>query len=314
MKSIITLFLKGLAIGAANVIPGVSGGTIALVTGVYERLINSVKSIDLDALKLLTKGKFKEFWTHIDGTFLTAIFVGVGASLISIAKLLKVLLQNETYSIWVMAFFFGLILVSVWQVGKTVSKWNALSIMAFVIGTTAAVMLAFLNPGTPNAATYYLVLCGVVAICSMILPGLSGSFVLILMGNYKLIMVDAVSDFNMEILIPVAIGAGIGLLIFARVLAWVFKNYRDVTIASLTGFVLGSLLTIYPWKKAITEIIPRPGKEAKEVILGYEWYIPDFAQSETLIALGLVILGAVTIWAMEKFASDQQGQMEKAKA
>lgn len=148
----------------------------------------------------------------------------------------------------------------------------------------------------------------------MILPGLSGSFVLILMGNYKLIMVDAVSDFNMEILIPVAIGAGIGLLIFARVLAWVFKNYRDVTIASLTGFVLGSLLTIYPWKKAITEIIPRPGKEAKEVILGYEWYIPDFAQSETLIALGLVILGAVTIWAMEKFASDQQGQMEKAKA
>ncbi|MEL6135446.1 MAG: DUF368 domain-containing protein, partial [Bacteroidota bacterium] len=295
MKSTITLFFKGLAIGAANVIPGVSGGTIALVTGVYERLINSVKSIDLAALKLLTKGQFKEFWTHVNGTFLLAIFLGVGASLVSIAKLLKVLLQNETYSIWVMAFFFGLILVSVWQVGKTVSKWNISSILAFIIGTTAAVMLAFLNPGTPNDATYYLLLCGVVAICSMILPGLSGSFVLILMGNYKLIMVDAVSDFNMEILIPVAIGAGLGLLVFARVLSWVFKNYRDVTIASLTGFVLGSLLTIYPWKKANVEIIPRPGKEAKEVILGYEWYIPDFGQTETLIALGLVILGAVTI-------------------
>lgn len=304
MKESVFNFLKGLAMGAANVIPGVSGGTIALITGIYERLINAVKSIDGTAIKMLLKFDFKGFWKHIDGTFLTMVFAGIAVSIVSLAKILKVLLASELYSIWVMAFFFGLILVSIWSVGRTVVKWNTVTIVAFLIGTGAAIALALLNPASENEAIWYLLICGVIAMCSMILPGLSGSFVLIIMGNYQLIMVNAVSDFNMKILIPVAIGAGLGLLAFSRLLAWVFANYRDQTISLLTGFVLGSLLVIWPWKHEQTELIPRPGKEAKEVVLGYEWYMPDFADNATLIAIALMVVGGLTIWAMDRFVAD----------
>ncbi|MEM9985499.1 MAG: DUF368 domain-containing protein [Bacteroidota bacterium] len=302
MKQLTFNFLKGLAMGAANVIPGVSGGTIALITGIYERLINAVKSVDGEALKLLLKLDIKGFWEKIDGTFLTAVFLGIGVSILSLARLLKVLLVDETYSIWVMAFFFGLILVSIYSVGRTVQKWNAVTILAFIIGTGAAVALALLSPANENEAIWYLMVCGVVAMCSMILPGLSGSFVLIIMGNYQLIMVNAVSDLNLGILIPVAIGAVLGLLAFSRLLSWVFEHYRDQTISLLTGFVLGSLLVIWPWKKAETTLIERAGKEAKEVVLGYEWYLPDWGSRVTLIALALIAVGGLVIWLMDRFA------------
>ena len=248
MKESIELFLKGLAMGAANVIPGVSGGTIALITGIYEKLINSVKAFDLQKLRLLFTGKFKEFWEGVNGSFLLAIFAGIGASIFSLAFLFKVLLKDETYTIWLYAFFFGLILVSVYSVGRTVSKWSGGTILAFIIGLGIAIGLATVKPAQENAEYWYLAICGVVAMCSMILPGLSGSFVLILMGNYKLVMVDAVSELNLKVLIPVAVGAILGLIAFSRLLSWIFKHYRDITIAMLTGFILGSLSIIWPWK------------------------------------------------------------------
>jgi len=197
-----------------------------------------------------------------------------------------------------MAFFFGLILVSIFAVGATVKKWSIGPIIALVVGLLIAVGIALISPASENSAIWYLVICGVVAMCSMILPGLSGSFVLIIMGNYKLVMVDAVSDLNINILIPVAIGAVAGLIAFARILSWVFARYHDLTIALMTGFIAGSLVTIWPWKTPIRETF---GEKVK--VVGYEgWNMPDFGDTNTFYALGLIVLGGLVIWGMEKAA------------
>ncbi|RLD50201.1 MAG: DUF368 domain-containing protein, partial [Bacteroidetes bacterium] len=248
MKEYITLVLKGIAMGAANVIPGVSGGTLALITGIFERLINAIKSFDLTAAKLLFSFKIKDFAKHTDLYFLIAIFGGIAIAIISLARLFYFLFTN--YPVYIWSFFFGLVLASVYFVGKTVEKWNTAVIITFAIGVILAVLISILNPASENSSNLYLVLCGVVAICSMILPGLSGSFVLILMGNYQLVMIDAVNDRNLGILIPVGIGAAGGLIIFSHILSWVFKRYRNQTISLLTGFILGSLSVLWPWQKA----------------------------------------------------------------
>ena len=312
MKKQVALFLKGMTIGAANVIPGVSGGTMALITGIYDRLIGAIKAVDLSAAQLLLKGKVKAFWTHVDGTFLTLIFAGVGASILSLAKLFKFMLEHENpaYEIGLYAFFFGLILVSIVSVGRTVKQWNVATVAALLIGLAAALAVTFLQPGTESEGFGYLMLCGAAAMCSMILPGLSGSFVLILMGNYKLIMLDAVSDLNLSILLPVAIGAGLGLVLFAQLLNWVFKNYRDQTIALMTGFILGSLAIIWPWKD---KIFLRDGagdmilKRGEPILKGYtNWHLPDFTQLDTLLALAMMIGGGVALWAVEKYATVEE--------
>lgn len=302
MNENISLFIKGLAMGTANVIPGVSGGTVALVTGIYERLINALKSCDLSALKLLLARDFKSAWQHIDGNFLTAILSGVAVSIITLAKVLEFLLGN--HEVWTMAFFFGLIAVSIYSVGRTVQRWGLSAIIALLLGTALAVSVAMLAPASENANSGYLFLCGVVAICSMILPGLSGSFVLIIMGNYALIL-GAIGRFDMAILAPMALGCGLGLLAFAHVLGWVYDRYHDQTIALMTGFILGSLAIIWPWKNTLTEIVVRDGKADKEITTGYEWLSPSLSDDSTLIALGLMLLGGIVIWAMEKISGGE---------
>ena len=297
MTKYLALFTKGLAMGAANVIPGVSGGTVALITGIYERLINAIKSFDGQGIKLLLSFKIKELWERIDGNFLIAVFMGIGVSIISLAKLLEFLLENQER--YTMAFFFGLILFSVYSVGKTVQKWTAGAVISLLIGTIIAVGIALLAPATENPGFLYVFLCGIVAICSMILPGLSGSFVLIIMGNYALIL-GAIGRLEINILLPLMIGCVVGLVAFSHVLAWVFKNYRDITIALMTGFILGSLAIIWPWKHTLKETLLREGKDPKEVVMGYEWFVPDMGSSETLIAIGLIIVGMLAIWLMEK--------------
>lgn len=301
----ISVFLKGLAMGAANVIPGVSGGTIALITGIYERLINAIKSIDLKALKLLLNQQWRAFWTEIDGTFLTALFAGIGVSIISLAKLLEFLLEkHETLT---MAFFFGLILISVFLVARTVRTWGVTSYIALAIGTAIAIGIALLAPATENSAFLYVFACGIVAMCSMILPGLSGSFVLIIMGNYALIL-GAIGSFDMSILIPLALGCGFGLIAFSHVLAWVFKNFHDQTIALMSGFILGSLAIIWPWKNTLINTIQRDGKPPKEVVTGYEWFLPSLASAATWLAIALIIAGAVSLWLMEKSTSSENAE------
>lgn len=289
--------------GAANVIPGVSGGTIALITGIYERLINAIKSIDLVALKLLLKRQWGPFWTSVDGAFLTTLFAGIAASIISLAKLLEFLL--EKHEILTMAFFFGLILISVYFVGKTVRQWGITTIGLLLVGAAIAVGIALLAPATENSSFLYVFLCGIVAMCSMILPGLSGSFVLIIMGNYALILA-AIGNADLQILIPLALGCAFGMIAFSHILAWIFKHFHDQTIALMTGFIAGSLAIIWPWKNTLTDSIAREGKPLKEVVTGYEWFMPSLTDSNTLMAILLVIIGGFSVFLMEKFSNTGQ--------
>ncbi|MGQ1948030.1 DUF368 domain-containing protein [Geofilum sp. OHC36d9] len=291
IKQFLTLLLKGMAMGAANVIPGVSGGTIALITGVFGRLINAIKSFDIKALKLLLTGNFKKFAIYTDLAFLTSLFLGVGIAILSLAKLLDYLFKHQPVYVW--AFFFGLVLASVWFVGKTVKTWHFGSVSTFIAGTAIALAISVMTPASENTSFFYLIICGIVAICSMILPGLSGSFVLILMGNYQLIMIQAVSQFNFAILLPVAIGCVIGLIAFSHFLSWLLKRFPDSTISLLTGFILGSLGILWPWK---TELVQTFGEKTK--VIGYQWHWPEI--NETLgWAILFIILGLATITVTE---------------
>lgn len=305
MKDFIYNFLKGMGMGAANVIPGVSGGTIALITGIFERLINSIKSFNLTALKLFFTGKWKAFAEHVDLKFLVAVFLGIAAAILSVAKLFKFLFEN--YPVYIWAFFFGLIIASIYYVGRTVNKWNLGSILFFAIGTGIALLIAFGTPAQENHNFLYLILCGVVGTCSMILPGLSGSYVLLLMGNYEYVMIDAVNLLTtspwegIKILIPVVIGAVIGLLAFAHLLSWIFKNFHDQTVALLTGFILGSTPIIWPWKHAITNAL----KDGTEKVVGYQWQWPAI-NTEFFIALVIMLLGAAIIIVTEQLATKKE--------
>ncbi len=298
LKEYIIIMLKGMAMGIANVIPGVSGGTIALITGIFERLINAIKSFDLKALKLIFQGKFKEFYEYTDLGFIISLFVGVGIAIIIIARLFEFLFEN--YPVYIWSFFFGLILASIYFVGKTIDKWNFGVIIFFITGAAIAIALTFMTPATQNDNTWYLILCGVVAICSMILPGLSGSYVLILMGNYQLIAIDAINNMRLEIIIPVGIGAIIGLIAFSHFLSWLFKKYKNQTLAVLTGFILGSLGVIYPWKKPIEKMF---GTKVK--IIGYKYSLPHI-NIDFFIAILIMIIGIGVIWWMETKAASSE--------
>lgn len=294
MNQYIANFFKGLGVGSANVIPGVSGGTIALITGIFERLINALKSCNLTAIKLFFTGKFKEFAQHIDLWFLVSVGSGVLVAILSIARLFEFLFAE--YPIYLWSFFFGMILASIYYVGITIEKFNWKVLVSFVIGTAIALLIAFGTPAKENSNFIYLIICGAVATCSMILPGLSGSFVLVLMGNYQLIMIDAVNDLNLKILLPVVVGGVVGLLAFSHLLSWIFKNYRDITIAVLTGFILGSMPIIWPWKN---DVVTYFGSEAK--VTGYEYYLPEL-NLDFSIALVIMLIGAALIVLTEKMA------------
>ena len=238
--------------GAANVIPGVSGGTVAFITGIYERLINAIKSFDMKALRMIKKKRVGDVLLHVDFVFLAVLGAGVVMSIVSLAKVLE--WAYEHHEIFTSALFFGLIALSVYSVAKMVKKWNVACIMAAVIGCVAAVSLAFIPQAEGSTEYWYLAVCGAVAMCSMILPGVSGSFVLLLMGNYMLIL-NSVNDLReghfgkaFPIIIPVGIGAVVGVALLSRFLSWLFKKYHDFTTALITGFVAGSLYIIWPWK------------------------------------------------------------------
>jgi len=300
MNQDLSIFLKGLAMGAANVIPGVSGGTIALITGIYERLINAIKACDLTAFKLLLNRDFSGLGKHIDARFLGAIGLGVVVSIVTLAKLFEYLLRSHER--FTMAFFFGLILLSLYFVAKQISQWTPSVIASLIVGSAIAIGIALLAPASENSAFLYVFLCGVIAISSMILPGLSGSFVLIIMGNYALVL-GAITSLSMNILVPLALGCAVGLIFFSHLIAWIFKHYENQTLALMTGFVFGSLVVIWPWKTAIMQTVQREGKPPKEVVASYEWYLPELFAANTWLCVVLMIAGAVSIYLMERFAS-----------
>jgi len=308
LNNFIGLILKGMGMGAANVIPGVSGGTIALITGIFEPLINSLKSINGKAVKLFFTGRWKDFAKHVQLEFLIAVFLGIGISIFSLAKLLAYLFENYTVLVW--AFFFGLIMASVYSVGKTISRWSISVWVNFAIGTAIALLITLFKPAQENDELYYLFICGIVAVCSMILPGLSGSFILILLGNYQLVMINAVNDLDLKVLIPVIFGAIVGLLAFSHLLSWIFKKYKNQTISVLTGFMLGSLLLLWPWKESIysldangQNILNRSGDYLQE---GYRFLLPDFSSGETWIGFLCILFGIMSIFAIERVAKRQQ--------
>jgi len=282
MKDDLATFLKGFAMGAANVVPGVSGGTIAFITGIYERLIEALKSFDVEAVKLACGFKIGALWKKVDGRFLCAIGIGAVFAVATLASVLKWGLKHHESLVF--SLFFGLIAASIPSVGKMIKKWSVPVIAVFCIGLGVAVSLAFVNPASSNDNPIYLGLCGVVAMCSMIIPGLSGSFVLLLLGNYELIMLDAVNDLrsgnfgeSLKILIPVGIGAVVGLLTLSRILSWLFKTHHDVAVGTITGFVAGSLVIIWPWKTIHKIPFVKESGEIKEKIVKVDgWRLPDF--------------------------------------
>ncbi|MDD4240841.1 MAG: DUF368 domain-containing protein [Smithellaceae bacterium] len=302
IKDYLIAALKGMGMGAANVIPGVSGGTIALITGIFQRLIDALKSFDLQALRLFFTGRWRAFARHTDFIFLLAVFAGAAVSVLSLARLFRFLFDHYPVFIW--SYFFGLILASVFFVGKTIGRRTAAVVIVFILGTAVAAAVSLLSPAAQNDSFWYLAVCGVVAICSMILPGISGSFVLILMGNYELIVIDAINALDLRILLPVALGAVVGLVAFSHFLSWIFRRFRAETISALTGFILGSLLTLWPWKTAVWRLdaggasIVRNGKKLVE---GYTYYLPPLDE-EFWWALAVMAAGVLTIWATEKLA------------
>lgn len=298
MKKYLSAGIKGILMGAANVIPGVSGGTVALLTGIFHPLINALKSFDLTALRLLKERRFLELSEHINLPFLVAVGTGVLVSILTFARILDYLFEH--YAIYVWSFFFGLIVASVVFVCKKIHKATAPVVLLFISGAAVAAGISFLTPAEENTSVLYLFLCGVVAICSMILPGLSGSYVLLLMGNYQLVMIDAVVHMQLGILLPVAAGAAIVFLAFARVLNWVFDRFHDQTVALLAGFILGSLSTLWPWKTANLQTF-QAGDRIKEKVIGYTYSWPEW-NSQTAGVLGAMIAGIIILVLTEKAA------------
>lgn len=301
------LFLKGVAMGAANVIPGVSGGTIAFITNIYDELIYSLKSFDLKALRMLISLRFNDFANHVNLRFLIILFSGVFLSIISLGKILSYLFR--VFPVYVWAFFFGLIMASVYFVGKNIHKWDVKSWSPLIVGILTAVIIAYLNPANENSNLFYLFLCGIIAMASMLLPGLSGSFVLILMGNYQLIFLEAVPEFNLRILIPVVLGSGVGFILLSRVISFLLDRYRDSTIGLLTGFILGSLLIIWPWKEAVY-LTDETGqlilKNGKMIVESYEWFSPSLLDKQTWLATLFILLGIGMVILIEGMAKLQK--------
>lgn len=257
IKDYLLIGIKGIAMGAADVVPGVSGGTIAFITGIYEELINSIKSIGTGTISLLLKGRFRDFWKAINGNFLISLVSGIFISILSLARLLEFLLENYPVLIW--SFFFGLIVASTIYVARTVRKWTPSVILSGLAGIGIAWVITVLTPAEANSTWWFIFLSGSIAICAMILPGISGSFILVLLGMYRFIL-DAVSNLNIPVIILFLAGAAIGIILFSNFLSWLLKKYHNMTIALLAGFMIGSLNKVWPWKKVVETFTDRHGE------------------------------------------------------
>jgi len=301
-KDYIALLFKGIAMGAADVVPGVSGGTIAFISGIYEELLSSIKSINIYNLNLLIKGNIKGFWTAINGWFLVTLFGGIGASILSLAKIITGMLDSHPQLVW--GFFFGLIIASILFIGKSIKKFNMLSIGSLIIGAGIAYWITILEPSELGTPLWFVFISGSIAICAMILPGISGSFILLLLGMYKYVL-TSIKDLNILVLGVFAAGCITGLLSFSRVLSWLLSKHNDIALAVLTGFMIGSLNKVWPWK-IITKY--RTNSHGNEVPFLQENISPMNYEgdSQLIMVIGLSIVGFLVIFIMEKFAKKNE--------
>ncbi|SFW28479.1 DUF368 domain-containing protein [Cellulophaga fucicola] len=300
-RSILQYFfitLKGLAMGAADVVPGVSGGTIAFISGIYEELIETINNVNFSLFKTLKEEGFKVMWTKLNGNFLVALFLGIGISVLSLAKGISWLLENHPVLVW--SFFFGLVVASIIIIAKSIEKWNAAAIIGLILGAVVAYYITTLPVSDNSASLPFLFLSGALAICAMILPGISGAFILVLLGSYKTIL-DAVHSYDIKTIAIVGAGAIFGLLSFARLLKWMFHHQKNLTLAVLTGFILGSLAKIWPWKTVLkTKVF------GDKIIPVVEQNVSPFSfngDNQLLAAVLLAVLGFSLIFILEKVAS-----------
>ncbi len=302
-KDYLVVMLKGIAMGAADVVPGVSGGTIAFISGIYEELLSSISSINLNLFKTLKKDGFKVAWKQLNGNFLASLFVGIFISIVSLAKVISWLLVNHPILLW--SFFFGLVLASVLYIAKQVTKWNLVSIVLLVLGAILAYYITTLNPLiSESASPLFMFLAGAIAICAMILPGISGSFILVLLGAYKPVL-TAINNRDFTTIAVVGAGAIVGLLSFSRILKFLFNNYKNYTLVVLTGFVIGSLNKIWPWKKVLTYRTNSHGEQVPFNELSVSPFSYD-GDPQLLYASLLAVVGFSLILLLEKLAVKKQ--------
>lgn len=311
--------LKGLAMGAADVVPGVSGGTIAFISGIYEELIKTIDGLDFGILRTAKKEGVKKAWKDYNLSFLFALLLGIGISILTFARLITYLLHNEPIILW--SFFFGLVIASIVYVVGQITKWNLLSVLGLVSGAVISYYITIAEPVTSPDSYWFLFFSGFIAIIAMILPGISGAFILLLLGSYH-VVIGSINEFTTAIfnldwdsalsaatkLIVFAIGAIIGIKAFSKVLTWMFDNYKNITLALLTGFMVGSLNKIWPWKKVLTTSTNSHGEEVP--VLEQSILPTDYLGDPQLISAILACIGGfLLIFLLEKLADRKKGQI-----
>ncbi|GFZ87503.1 DUF368 domain-containing protein [Aquaticitalea lipolytica] len=294
--------LKGVAMGAADAVPGVSGGTIAFISGIYEELIKTISGVNLSLFKTLKKEGFSAFWAQLNGNFIVALLSGIIISYVSFMRLAKYLIENHPILIW--SFFFGLIVASIFFVGKQINKWNAGVVVSIILGALAAYYITTLPTMADNNSSLFLFFAGALAICAMILPGISGSFILVILGAYKTLS-DALHDFDVKKIAIFTFGAIVGLLSFSHILKWLFKHYHNITLALLTGFIFGSLNKIWPWKEVVTWQTTSDGIKTPLVEKSISPFTFD-GNPQITYAIILMVVGFLTIFILEKIGSKKQ--------
>lgn len=321
------LVLKGLAMGAANKVPGVSGGIVAFVVGFYEEFIFSLKRVNSNSLILLLNGRFKSFFYYINGRFLSLLLLGMIISYFSVSKLLDFLIVHFELYVW--ASFFGLIIGSIYFIAKDFNLRSTRNIFFIILGTLAGVGISLMEPATENDNLWFVFLCGIVGVSGMTLPGFSGSFILILIGNYVLLMVDSVNalfytitdilsfDFSfvhdagrlhlLEILASFTAGSLVGMIGLSHLLAYVLKRFKNMTYALIIGFITGSLGVVWPWKEKIF-MRDSAGAVLKDangnpILDNYDRYIPNITDLNTWIAIFFIILGILIVFALERYGN-----------
>ena len=324
-----TLFLKGLAMGAANKVPGVSGGTVSFVLGFYEELIYSFRKINFIAFKLLINFRFKSFYSYVNGSFLLLVMGGSIFSYFSISLVLDYFLQY--YELYVWSCFFGMIIGSVYYIGKGFGEWNSANTISLIVGISVGLGISFLNPARENDNLWFVFICGIIGVSGMTLPGLSGSFILILMGNYVLLLVDSVNELlfvvtnlitgNFEVLedpekirylkiISVfTLGSVFGLVSISHILGYVLKRWNAIVTAIIIGFITGSLGIVWPWKKAIYLINNETfllDKKGNKIIENYNRFIPDFSLLETWVAIFYIIFGISLVLSIDYYGRKKE--------
>ena len=304
--SIVSLALKGMAMGIAEVIPGVSGGTIAFITGIYEKLLNTIKAFGPTLFTTLKQEGIGGLWSEINGTFLVNLLVGMAMGVI--VGVFGVTHLLETYPEMLWAFFFGLIISSAIFIGRQVDNWRIVEVLALVVGVAVAYYITIASPSQGNEALWYVFLSGAIAISALILPGISGSFILLIMGMYSFILPTvkkAITTFDSQSLVIMGVfaaGCLLGLMTFSRVLSWTFKHYKNPTLALLTGFMIGSLNKLWPWRNVLSTRINSKGKEVPFI---EESVLPSNYDSEPFVLAVVIcmIIGFLSVFLIERLGT-----------